>query len=260
MNAFNEITESRYGKLIYNKYDLYVGRSLALYREFSEGEVALFRQIITPGMVVLDIGANIGAHTLYFSQAVGESGQVHAYEPQRIVYQTLAGNMALNSVTNVFCYQQAVSDKEDILLVPCLDYAASNNFGGLELGTAAEGEPVLSVVLDELGFPRVDFIKLDVEGMELQALRGAQALLRKCRPYLYVENDRPEKSAALIEYIASLDYQMVWHRPPLFNPDNFAGNKENVFPDIHSLNMFCIPAEKKMNLHGFEPVLSAKQT
>ncbi|MGZ5801953.1 MAG: FkbM family methyltransferase, partial [Burkholderiaceae bacterium] len=217
MKPFNDITESRYGKLIFNQYDLYVGRSLALYKEFSEGEVALFRQIVTPGMVVLDIGANIGAHTLYFAQAVGESGQVHAFEPQRIVFQTLAGNMALNSITNVFCHQQALSDTQDILLVPCLDYAVSNNFGGLELGAAAEGEPVLAVTLDELQFPRADFIKLDVEGMELQALRGANNLIQRCRPYLYVENDRPENSAALIDYIAGLDYQMVWHRPALFN-------------------------------------------
>lgn len=256
MERFNEIIDSRYGALIFNKYDLYVGRSLALYKEFSEGEVVLFRQILTPGMVVLDIGANIGAHTLFFSQAVGETGQVHAFEPQRIVFQTLAGNMALNSVTNVFCHQEAVSDAQDILLVPRLDYAVANNFGGLALGAAAEGEPVLAVLLDDLGFPQVDFIKLDVEGMELQALRGANNLIQKCRPYLYVENDRPDRSAALIEHIAGLDYQMVWHRPPLFNPDNFAGNKENAFPGIYSLNMFCVPSEKKMNLHGFEKVLT----
>ncbi|CAN5370099.1 hypothetical protein BH11PSE11_BH11PSE11_36000 [soil metagenome] len=252
---FNEMTNSRYGDLIYNKHDLYVGRSLALYKEFSEGEVELFRQVVTPGMVVLDIGANIGAHTLFFSQAVGDAGQVHAFEPQRIVFQTLAGNMALNSVTNVFCHQQAVSDVQDILLVPCLDYAQPNNFGGLSLGAASEGEPVLAERIDDLGFPRADFVKLDIEGMELKALRGAEKLIHHSRPFLYVENDRPEGSRALIDFIAGLDYQLVWHRPPLFNPDNFAGNQENVFPGIFSLNMFCVPREKNMNLYGFEPVL-----
>ncbi len=256
MKRFNEITVSRHGTLIYNKHDMYVGRSLELYKEFSEGEVLLFAQLIKPSMVVLDVGANIGAHTLFFSQAVGATGQVHAFEPQRIVFQTLAGNMAINSVTNVFCYQQALGDRPDIVLVPCLDYAVRNNFGGLELGTAAEGEPVLADLLDAFHFPRADFLKIEVEGMELQVLRGAKQILEEHRPLLYVENDRPEKSRDLVEYISGAGYELFWHRPPLFNPDNFAGNEDNVFPGIHSLNMLCIPTESKTTVPALEKVLA----
>ena len=66
---------TRYGLMLYHPKDAYIGRSFDLYGEFSEGEVGLFRQLLQPGAVVLDIGANIGAHTLYFAAAVGPAGR-----------------------------------------------------------------------------------------------------------------------------------------------------------------------------------------
>jgi len=72
--------------MIYNKNDMYVGKSLELYGEFSEGEVDLFRQLVHQGDTVLEIGANLGAHTLVLAQLAGEGGCVYAFEPQRLVF------------------------------------------------------------------------------------------------------------------------------------------------------------------------------
>ena len=87
--------------MLYNFHDLYIGRSLDLYGEYSEGEIDLFGQIVQPGQVVVEVGANIGAHTVFLAHRSGPAARVLAFEPQRIVFQTLCANLALNSITNV---------------------------------------------------------------------------------------------------------------------------------------------------------------
>ena len=122
MWPFNLCHDFRYGKIMYNQLDQFVGKSLRLYGEFSQGEANLFEQIVKPGHVVVEAGANIGAHTVHLAQLAGDKGQVWAFEPQRLVFQLLAGNVALNSLTNVRCLQKCLGDDgEKSLLVPVLD-------------------------------------------------------------------------------------------------------------------------------------------
>src|SRR6478672_202977 len=121
--------------MLYNIHDMYIGRSLDLYGEYSEGEVEVFRQIVQPGHVVVEVGANLGAHTVFLSQQVGQKGVVVAFEPQRIVYQTLCANLALNNLPNVFALQQAAGSRPGGIKIPPVDYWHENNFGGLALGS-----------------------------------------------------------------------------------------------------------------------------
>ncbi len=79
--------------------------------------------------------------------------------------------------------------------------------------------------------------------METEALRGTAATIQRFRPILYVENDRKERSVELIGLIQSYDYRLYWHFPPLYSPDNFRGDAENIFGSTISVNMLCIPAE-----------------
>jgi FkbM family methyltransferase len=251
--AFNRVKTCRYGTMAYNLNDKYVGRSLDLYGEFSEGEVEIFRELVGPADLVLDVGANIGAHTLFFARQVGPPGRVLAFEPQRIVFQTLCANMALNSLTNVWCYPCALGAAPGQITVPPLDYTKTGNFGGLSLGgTTGEEVPVLTI--DGLKLPRCRLIKLDVEGAEERVLRGAVQTLARERPFLYVENDRKDRSASLIRFIASQGYHMAWHKPRLFNPANQAGNANNVFGTIVSINMLCVPQSESWRLKGLTPV------
>ncbi len=252
--AFNRQKACRYGQMVYNVNDMYVGRSLDLYGEFSEGEVDLFRQIVQPGHVVIEVGANLGAHTVFFAKTVGRKGAVLAFEPQRIVFQTLCANMALNNIPNAMCFLQAVGSQHGSVLVPGLDYTRENNFGALGLGQYDKGEPVAVVPLDNFALKRCDFIKIDVEGMEEDVIRGAAGIIGRFNPIMYVENDRPEKSDSLIRYINSIGYSMFWHRPLLFNPNNFLGHQENVFGTIVSINMICLPPGSNPEMRGFEPV------
>src|SRR4051812_31054692 len=100
-DGFNDIAMCRNGPMLYNKHDRYIGESLRKYGEFSAGECELFRQIVRPGDVVVEVGANIGCHPVDLSRLVGPQGLIVAFEPQRLVFQTLCANLALNSCANV---------------------------------------------------------------------------------------------------------------------------------------------------------------
>src|SRR4029077_19152386 len=97
------------------------------------GEQELFQRVVHPGDLVVEVGANIGAHTVELARLVGSDGEVHAFEPQRIVFQTLCANVALNQLTNVRTLQAAVGAQCGTLLVPAIDPATRANFGGVTL-------------------------------------------------------------------------------------------------------------------------------
>jgi FkbM family methyltransferase len=255
--SFNALVKGRYGYLLYNINDQFIGKSIQYYGEYSQGEVELFEQICKKGDVVVEVGANIGAHTLPLSRMVEECGEVFAFEPQRIVFQTLCANMALNSRTNVHTYELGVANEIKKLSLPAINYTQKGNFGGIDLQHNAY-EVVQVVALDGfLNVSRLDFLKIDVEGMELQVLQGALRLIRKYQPIIYLENDRVHLSEALIEYLWGLDYELYWHAPPLFNPHNFFKEKKNVLGNFISINMLCVHKNCSKKLQNFSKVTSS---
>ena len=244
----------RHGLMAYPQRDAYVGRSLALYSEYGEDEVQLLLKIVRPGDVVVEAGANIGADTVPIARYLGANGQLLAFEPQRLIFQLLCTNLALNGIVNVRSYHAAVGATNGALIVPELDYAAHNNFGGVSLREVGSGERVSAVMLDAFELPRCALIKADVEGMERQVLRGAEATIRRCKPRLYLENNCGPESAELIECVLSLGYRAFWHTPPLYSPENFAKNSENLFPGIVSTNMLCLHPDDPLQLVNFRVV------
>ena len=183
----NLLKKCRYGMMIYNNSDIWVGRSIEKYGEFSESEGQVFRDSIKPGGVVLDIGANIGCHTVAFSRLVAPTGVIFAYEPERNNFAALAGNVALNNITNVYTFQKAIGSTSGMIAVPELDLQKTVNFGGLSLShdySNGVHYPVPLITLDECKFVRCDFIKMDIEGMEKLALQGAEETIKTCKPIL----------------------------------------------------------------------------
>ena len=254
--GFNNLVRGRHGYVLYNTYDSYVGRSMERYGEYAEFEVALFRQVCGTGDIIVDVGAYIGTHTLAMSALVGNTGRVFALEPQRIVFQTLCANMALKSVVNVECLQVAASAENGRILMPDIRYDAEANFGGISMRGFDKGRPISMRRLDDLiDVPRLRLMKLDVEGMEHSAISGAADLIARHRPILYVENDRREDSRDLIELIMSMGYRLYWHAPPLFNPDNYAGDDDNIFPGVISVNMVCIHHDEKVTVETLPEIV-----
>jgi FkbM family methyltransferase len=253
--------------MAYLSRDAYVGRSLDLYGEYGEDELSVLTQMVRPGDIVIEAGANLGSHTVPLARKIGPTGALIAFEPQRFVFQILCANVALNELTNVHAQNAAVGEASGVLEVPATDYAAANNFGGVSLDgvssaklkAGAPGEKVPVVTLDSLGLPRVRLIKIDVEGMERAVLAGARETIARCRPSLYFEADRRERNPGLIALAFELGYRLWWHAPPLFSPKNFAGNPNNVFGRIVSLNLLGVPRESNAVIQGLKEVQSADE-
>lgn len=232
----------RHGIMLYSARDRYVGGSLDRYGEFSELEAQLFTGLVRPGMLVVEVGSNIGAHTVHLAKLVGENGGVVAFEAQRVIFQMLCANLALNGIENTDAKCMAVGAAPGEIVVPRLDYRGDNNFGGIALG-GDDGDAVEMIAIDNLLLPACHLMKIDVEGMEKQVLEGARQTIGRFRPYLYVEDDRIDKHAELITTLFDLEYRLWWHLPWLYNPGNFAGDPENLFPGIASFNLICLPRE-----------------
>jgi len=137
-------------------------------------ERALIERVVGPGMIAVDVGANLGCHTLTLARRVGPMGRVHAFEPDPRNFRMLARTVREADVPQVRLHAAAcVEHAGDVVLA-----LAAANRGDNRLATAggAERDTVVvpGVVLDEVlaAEPRIDFVKIDVQGAEVGVLRG----------------------------------------------------------------------------------------
>jgi FkbM family methyltransferase len=177
--------------------------------EVALGLLRLRRGIFGDGVVALDCGANIGVHTIEWAKAMYGWGSVIAIEAQERIYYALAGNIAINNCFNASAIHAAVGADVGSLKIPVPDYNRPSSFGSLELRPRANTEfigqaidydearckqtPMLSI--DSLELDRIDFIKIDIEGMELEALAGADRSIHKCKPQIQIEWIKSDKQA-----------------------------------------------------------------
>jgi FkbM family methyltransferase len=247
----NTIKSCKHGVFLFNTNDTHIGQSLSEYGEYCEEEINLINTVLLPGQTAIDIGANIGTHSIAMARMVGPKGLVMSFEPQRMCYYSLCANVSLNNLTNIVCLQQAVGKEAGFVEVPELDFQQKGNFGSLELDRPynAPGSCRVKVVtVDSLNLPKIDLIKADVEGMEADVIRGAIKSIEKHRPVLYIENDRPDRASIVLALVRALGYNVLFHVPYLYNPNNFLNNKSNYFSNTVSLNMFCVPEEKEFEI------------
>ncbi|HEY4372390.1 MAG TPA: FkbM family methyltransferase [Burkholderiales bacterium] len=253
---YNVVVPTRYGMMIVNRNDSYgtgesrfgVGHDLLETGEYVQPELDTLATLVglcAADPVILDIGANIGVHTLVFSDLAGPRGRVHAFEAQRIVFQMMMGNLALNSIENVVGHGVALGSAPGNLRLPPVDYSKPWNFGGMglvvespdpqfahgtpERAAAERNETIPVITLDSLKLERVDFIKLDVEGMEEDVLRGAERTLDRLRPLMQVEWLGRDNGALPLYLLEKLDYRLYQA----------------------AMNLICIPAERgELVIHG----------
>lgn len=253
--GFNTTQQCRYGQMIFNRHDWAIGRHLSSFGEWAQSEMNLMMPFLAPGYVAIDAGANIGAHTLFFAHMVGTEGHVHSFEPQRIIFQMLCGNVALNSLTQVTCHNVGLGNAHKTMSISPVDYSTTNNSGMAKLGNLNEFEELVPVKpLDSIPLRRCDVIKADVERMEKELLEGAYRTICAFRPVLYLENYYPEYSQALLEYVWAMNYQVYEHKAPVFNPDNFFGNPVDQDNGYVEANILCVPREK-LHLYDFNSQL-----
>ena len=166
-----------------------------------------------PGDVVVDVGANCGLYTLVAARAVGPAGRVVALEPSPREFARLERNVALNGFAHVRCLAAAAAERAErvALHVARPPFAGHNTIAcrfGFDAVTLAETISVPAVPLDEVlrDEARCDLLKLDIEGAELLALRGAEAALSRLRPAVLMEVN----PAALAAAGGSADELVAW--------------------------------------------------
>ena len=122
VGSHHKIVACRHGSFVINVNDSWIGRSLDVYGEWAEEEIALLSDFVKEGDVVADVGANIGTFAVPLARLVGASGKVVAFEPQRIISQLLSANLVLNEITNVGVYNAGVGNSDTPLAVPEIIY------------------------------------------------------------------------------------------------------------------------------------------
>jgi FkbM family methyltransferase len=159
-----------------------LGMHYALGREFEPDVCDFFRRFLRPGMVVFDLGANIGQFTLLAAKRVAPGGAVHAFEPAPSEHAKLRANVALNGFAHVVASAVAVCDQKGEVQLHTAGSGLGiyNSLGKPLWGESGVTVAVPSTTLDdyvrEAGVHRLDLIKMDVEGAELAVLRGGAAV------------------------------------------------------------------------------------
>ena len=247
----------KHGTFSYFTNDQYIGKSLSEYGEWSENEVVLLKQLINTNENIIEVGSNIGTHTVPLAKQVLNSGLVYAIEPQHQNHKLLLENIKNNELKNIKVLKIAISSKEGEAYMNTFDENVTGNYGDSRIFSSnfknAESVPVKT--LDQLFYDNIKerksikLIKCDAQGQELNIVLGSKKLIDQYKPYLYLENDDIHTSKALIEIIKNMGYILFWHLPPLYNPDNFLKNTKNIFPNIISCNMLCIHRSEKIKLN-----------
>ena len=237
--------------------DYYISKSIELYGEWSFGEIDLLKKIIKSGDNIIEVGSNIGAHTVFLALDICQHGKIFSFEPRRILFQILCGNLSINNIENVYTYCFGLGEKIETFREKKLEFNDVLNAGGIPLGIRPGDEEIIEIKkLDDVIDPteKISLIKADIEGYELKFLKGATNIININRPYLYLENEDVSKSRALIQYLWDINYEIWWHIVPLYNPKNRAKTRQNIFEGICFFNIVCSPCEKKTNFINLEKV------
>ncbi len=156
----------------------------------------LFNRLTGPGGVAIDVGANVGAHTLTLASLVGAAGHVLAFEPNPAIRKRLQANIELNGMSQVSVYAQALAEENGCLQlrVPKAGSAESSNPGLASLVALETPHDLIDVEVrrgDDLvvdaDISRLDLVKIDVQGYEMQVLHGLEATLDRFKPAVLFE-------------------------------------------------------------------------
>jgi FkbM family methyltransferase len=198
---------------------------------------------VKSGMIIFDIGANMGDTALHFAKLIGEKGAVLAFEPDEKNYKRATRNISANEMTNISLHNIGLGHLNGTLKLYRVN---SENLGMNRILNTPSDLPYKIIEVQKLDdyisknkISKIDLIKIDVEGFEMNVLKGASGLLKTIRPLLFIEIDEENlkeqnsSTSSLIDYLNELGY-LVYHSETnrlLTIKDNFS----NCHFDIYAL-------------------------
>jgi FkbM family methyltransferase len=231
--------------------------SIYLLGSFEPATVRAYRRIVKPGQTVLDIGANIGAHTLPLARLVGPGGRVIAFEPTAFAARKLAANVALNAhlAARISLHQVMLVARKTDSLPPAVysswplfeAEALHAKHRGRLMDTAGARPATLDELVAEMRLSEVHFIKLDVDGHEVAVLQGAGESLSRFRPVIalelapYLHAEHGHSFEALVLLLTGAGYRLhdIAGLEPLPSEPS---ELRRIVPDGRSINALAIPA------------------
>lgn len=235
-----KLVNTRHGNMLIFSDDPTIGKSLEHYGEYCYREIELILPLLGPDSFVLDVGANIGTHTLALAPHVSK---VVAFEPDPENIGLLQKNCGMQDrgVAKRISVNPFALSNEQLMVSTQFDYGKTK---------IVPGGDIVTVPLDEIkGFPRIDLIKIDVEGMEYNVLLGAKNTLMYFRPILFIEMQDASLNSLVFDFLDSLGYNMFWAPCATYNPNNHKGNTEDIFGKQHGvLNWLCTPYQVSTGL------------
>jgi len=185
----------------------------------------VYNEFLKPGMKVVDAGANIGLHSLFFSKRVGKGGKIYAFEPSTKIFSRLMAHIRDNQLKNIEGFCLALGAKQGTAVVMDNEQDTSRTFLRSDLSDRAETSTVTVETLDSFakvrGLGKIDFLKIDVEGFESEILAGAMNLLaRQEIKVIQIELDEcsldraGSKKSAVVSLLINKGYRLChWHSP-----------------------------------------------
>ena len=169
-----------------------VGKLIYAFRDYYEPELAYLESLLSPGKVFVDAGANFGIYTAMASKAVGETGRVISFEPSTRAFPVLQRNIEINGFKNVLALPVALTDKPGRARLyhhPAVGSDALAKDSSFDPDAYAQDihTESLNNILPRCSIERVDVIKMDVQGAEELAMRGASETIRSMRPVIMFE-------------------------------------------------------------------------
>ena len=221
---------------------------------YEEETTNLFQKLLKPGMVVVDVGAHVGYYSLLAARQVGPEGKVYAFEPEPTNHELLLDNIQRNGYTNIVSQRKAVSNSvgSTSLYLTNLDNGRHSAYrhGLPERGRVNAETITLDAFLDAEGWPKVDLVKVDVEGAENDVLDGMNRLWQRSPDLKLIMEFNPtflNHAAAnplqLLEMLSSLGF--VVHRvvdsdgPVLLHDSQRDGLVDGLLKSEGSVNLFC---------------------
>lgn len=185
---------------------------------WEKGVQKIMSQYLDPNKNVIDIGAYVGSHTVHLAKAL-KDGVVYAFEPQWNIRRKLEGNLMLNEVKNARVFAYALgseNEKSHMNLSPKTNKGATticsskiNSTGSKCSLNTDKSRPIEIRTLDSFHFQNIGLIKIDVEGHELEVLKGAQQTLANSRPIIIIEIWNNENKQSRIDYLKDLNYSVT---------------------------------------------------
>jgi len=228
--------------------------SIYLFGCFEPSTTAALKRLVKSGYTVLDIGANVGCHTLTLAKLVGATGQVVAFEPTLYAFEKATENLRLNPrLSSVVRLEQIILTEYDNNSVPESLYsswplvenkAVHEKHCGLNKSTAGARAMTLDEYLAASNIRQVNLIKLDVDGYECKVLRGAKQVLTKNKPVIvmelcpYVLEENGSSLPELVDILRSADYKVYDEKTEQQLPLEVAGLNRLV-DDGHGINIIA---------------------